>query len=185
MRIQVSDSFLISQGLNPGLIEAEYLKSIGCSPDFPHRFFAKVNIGHCCWHWMAAISNTGYGCIWTGGSMGQISAHVGSWILHFGVIPKGQCVLHNCPGGDHRWCVNPQHLWLGTREENNADRDRKLGTWAADKSPVAKLSSDQVIRLRKLHAEGTLNQRQAAKELNVCPATICLAVHGINWSTVH
>lgn len=40
-------------------------------------------------------------------------------------LPSWLCVLHNCPGGDNRACCNPDHLWVGTRGDNNRDREEK------------------------------------------------------------
>jgi hypothetical protein len=42
-----------------------------------------------------------------------------------GKIPNGMQVLHNCPGGDNSQCINPDHLWCGNQEQNNADRAMK------------------------------------------------------------
>jgi len=39
-----------------------------------------------------------------------------------GPIPKGMCVLHTC---DVRSCINPGHLYLGTNDDNVADRDSR------------------------------------------------------------
>ena len=71
-----------------------------------------------CWLWTGAKKRTGlpYGIIWVTNSP-KVSHRI-SWILHKGEIPKGLCVLHKC---DTPPCVNPDHLFLGTRVENNLD----------------------------------------------------------------
>lgn len=45
-----------------------------------------------------------------------------SWLLHRGEIPPGLMVCHHC---DRPGCVNPEHLFLGTHQENTDDRIRK------------------------------------------------------------
>lgn len=45
-----------------------------------------------------------------------------AWELYVGKVPDGMCVLHKC---DNRLCVNPTHLWIGTKKENTHDMIRK------------------------------------------------------------
>lgn len=63
---------------------------------------------------------TGYGVKRVGKKL--VGAHRWVWMQAHGPIPVGLCVLHTC---DVRHCVNLDHLWLGTKGENNADRDAK------------------------------------------------------------
>lgn len=83
------------------------------------RFWAKVGprpAGEC-WLWHSARHRSGHGQFGVG-PVDRIYAHRFSWELHNGPVPEGLCVLHRC---DVPACVNPDHLWLGTREDNMHD----------------------------------------------------------------
>lgn len=102
-------------------ITAEYLESQQLSGSFLRRFFRRVEITPECWFWKGGKRH-GYGVIGKGGKYGgSIPAHRASWIIHFGPIPNGLHVCHDCPDGDRRDCVNPAHLWLGTNADNHFD----------------------------------------------------------------
>lgn len=75
-----------------------------------------------CWLWNLTKYQNGYGWLKVFGKV--VSAHRFSYQLYRGEIPDGLHVKHSC---DVRHCVNPDHLSLGTHQENMqeaVERDR-------------------------------------------------------------
>ena len=90
------------------------------------RFWEKVDkngpihpvLGTRCWLWTANINPvTGYGQFSLTHSTGT-RVHRLAWELTNGPITGGLCVLHSC---DNKPCVNPGHLFLGTKLDNTQD----------------------------------------------------------------
>lgn len=73
-----------------------------------------------CWTWKASTLPFGYGLIRLGKR--RIPAHKLAWQEVHGPVPQGLCVLHQC---DNPPCVNPAHLFLGTKADNNRDMKNK------------------------------------------------------------
>lgn len=72
-----------------------------------------------CWLWIKAIRRPGYGAMTV--NRRCTTAHRFSYENLVGPIPPGMFVCHKC---DVRCCVRPDHLFVGTREDNG--RDMKL-----------------------------------------------------------
>ena len=84
----------------------------------PIRFWRFVSKENSCWLWTGKLNPDGYGLIRPNPTKEKVGAHRISWTLHNGPIPTGLCVLHKC---DKPSCVNPDHLFLGTVQDNVDD----------------------------------------------------------------
>src|SRR5262245_21355467 len=90
-----------------------------------HRFWTKVQRASRdqCWIWTGSLTKSGgYEQLACSRRLGPIRANRLPRELHYGAIPDGICVLHEC---DTPACVNPAHLFLGTRGDNCRDMGRK------------------------------------------------------------
>lgn len=151
-----------------------------------HRFWSKVIKTKSCWLFQNGIKRRDYGTFGLDGKVRK--AHIVSWIIHNGEIPDGMCVCHTC---DNPPCVRPDHLFLGTKQDNAldaADKGRLFRPPAECMArgvckPNVKLDDEKVRAIRQLHARG-LSYRQLAKQYNVGTRTIGHIVHRRKWKHV-
>ena len=136
-----------------------------------------------CWIWEASTVGNGYGQIRVHGRL--VLAHRLSFELHKEPIPEndsyhGMCVLHKC---DTPRCVNPDHLLLGTHEDNVDDMMQKgrhkvvMGSAHVN----AKLTEEQALEI--FHAEG--DQKEIAARYGVTQAAVSLIKRKKNWKHIH
>jgi len=143
------------------------------------RFWEKVKIREHeqCWNWVAHKRN-GYGMfqIWNRSH----SAHRLCWIMEFGPIPDGLCVLHSC---DNPSCCNPEHLFLGTHTDNMRDASRK-GKFhrKGELNGRAKLTEREVATIRNLHGKGGLTPTVLAKAFGVTRPAISQILRREHWT---
>ena len=107
-----------------------------------------------CWLWVGGKTRGGYGLFEKAAGVKRVPAHRYAWELLRGPIPEGLWVLHDCPGGDNPACVNPDHLFVGTQADNEADKVRKGRTAKGERQGSAKLTVDKVREMRHGRAEG-------------------------------
>jgi len=89
-----------------------------------------------------------------------------------GPIPSGLWALHTC---DNRACINPEHLYIGTRQ-NNIDDMVSRGRHKAERTRM--ISAEQEIEIRELHANGKSYSEIGAK-FGVTKQTIYKYIKGL------
>jgi Mor family transcriptional regulator len=97
-----------------------------------------------------------------------------SYELANGPIVDGLYACHKC---DNPRCVRPDHLFLGTHEENVADM------WNKHRGHT-KLSSTEVEEIITRYATGKITQRALAHEYDVDPASISSIIKGKGWKHI-
>jgi hypothetical protein len=161
-------------------VTVEYLASQGLSKNFPQRFWRKVSKTESCWIWTGNKSSGRYGEINKFGGHHLIKSHRASWILHYGPIPEGYSVCHRC---DNPACVRPDHLWIGTHDQNMKDmvsKGRSRGL-SGERHNLAKLNQDAVAYIRKHHNPQKRIGGMLARKFGVTRHTICSVFHNKSW----
>lgn len=134
-----------------------------------------------CWLWTGCVNHAGYGVMSAPGTRERLAHRVAFTVAH-GPIPDGLCVLHRC---DVPSCINPAHLFLGTRAVNNADRDAKGRRNQARgvRIACARLTDEVVRSIRELGAAGE-SHRSIARHFGIGHTTVGCVLRGTYWAHV-
>ena len=135
-----------------------------------------VHPGSRCWVWTGSRNFQGYGMIRPDHQIRRmIHAHRAAYQIYLGDIPSGLDVCHSC---DNPSCVNPEHLWIGTHQENMDDMVRKGRCIRAvgENTGNAKLTEDQVKEILS-----NIGTTRFAKKFNVSLSTIKRIKNGRTW----
>lgn len=96
-----------------------------------------------------------------------------------GPIPPGMLVCHSC---DNPPRCNPSHYFLGTTQDNTADRDAKGRQMRGSRHPRAQMTESQVAWAKSRF--GILSDNQIADQLGVSSASIGFMRRGKTWRHV-
>jgi hypothetical protein len=133
-----------------------------------------------CWLWQGIkFERTGYGQVTHEKrvySTHRMSMHV---FKSFDLKSKA-LILHRC---DVKHCINPDHLYVGTKEDNARDSMERGQQVKGSTHPNAKLSEDKVKEIWKLIALGKAPKDIAAR-FNVDVSTINLIKRRKTWTHV-
>lgn len=145
------------------------------------RFWPKVDKSGDCWEWTACKGVRGYGRFTVRHGESPQSAHRVAYELTFGVITNDLCVLHRC---DNPSCVRPDHLFLGTRNDNVQDAMSKGRHPAGERNGHAHFTNAVVQEIRKRYAAGGVTQRQLCKEYGVTAGPMSELLSGHSYHQV-
>ena len=159
-------------------------KSLTVLQKWERRYIPEPNSG--CHLWLCYYNEHGYGQTRVGGRKGcNILAHRLAWELFRGPIPDELFVLHRC---DNPACVNPDHLYVGTQVDNEADVARRkrwggprnLPCGAKHHHATAKLTSEQVRAIRV----DLRPQSEIARSYGVAQAAISRLKNGHSYTHI-
>ena len=144
---------------------------------FNNGYIIDDNTG--CWMWNGRCDNNGYGRLSHNGR--SYATHRLSYELIHKEPPGNLFVCHKC---DTPGCVNPEHLFLGTNEDNMKDmaakgRGNGNPAYGVDNN-MSILTEEQAQYIIDFnHYHGSLTY--LAKKFNTSPQTIYYVKHRKTW----
>jgi len=128
-----------------------------------------------CWEWTGSkMTNEDYGIAHFKGK--RIRAHRLSYTYHVGEIPEGLIVCHHC---DNPICINPDHLYAGTQQDNSNDMVRRgrHAVCLGEDRPNSVLKEWQVLLIRK----DKRKERVIAQDYGIAPSTAGSIRRKLSW----
>lgn len=138
------------------------------------RFLKHIYKTDTCWIWTGSITKKmGYGQFNIDGN--TYRSHRVSYELYKGQIPKGLLVRHIC---NNPPCVNPQHLEVGTHQDNVNDKMKSGRHQTGINHYKSKLTEEQVKEIRNRADEP---KTKLSKEFNTSMSNIYNIIKNKNW----
>ena len=133
-----------------------------------------------CWVWSRPLRHDGYA---NTNFRGINGGHRVSYYIHNKHDPGDMLVCHTC---DNPACVNPNHLFLGTPQDNTNDmilKGRKK-THPGMTNSAARLTNEQVIEIRSKYIPRIVTLQQLADEYGVSFQHISAIINRGLWTHV-
>ena len=130
-----------------------------------------------CLEWTGALNEAGYARLSVEGR--NVRVHRLNWELTHGAIPDGMFVCHRC---DNPKCVDPDHLFLGTNQDNVTDMMTKGRGSVGERQGNAKLSLADVRNIRGLPT--SMTHKEVADIYQISFQHVSRIRHGVNWNHV-
>lgn len=159
----------------------------GCRCPVEKRFWGRVDTAPGqgpsgdCWEWQGDRSSKGYGRLKETiepRRTRRVMATAIALRVAGRELQPGQCALHRC---DNPPCVRPDHLFIGTKGDNNRDRTAKGRGIKGERVNTCKLTEEQVAEIRALYATGEYSQPHLGRLFGVRHGTIGYIVRGETW----
>lgn len=145
--------------------------------DFLCRVIMPADIAKC-WIWAGSTNLGGYGQLRI--KRKPVMAHRYMYEYIHGAVPKKRHVCHHC---DNRPCVNPAHLFVGSRWDNMRDAISKGRMKCGEQHYMARLSEALVRQIRNDYASGA-RITDLSKRFGVGPPNIHNVVNRNTWKHV-
>lgn len=133
-----------------------------------------------CWEWRGNKFPKGYGRVAVSDT--TRGAHCIAYEVWVGAIPDGLLVRHSC---DNPPCINPEHLSVGTSQDNSNDmvERQRQNSVVGEAHYAAKLTADTVREIRKLYMEGW-TQPMLAERFGTTSKNMHMIVHNKTWKNL-
>lgn len=144
----------------------------------PAQYLAENSVPHesGCILWTGAIGGTGYGVGQIAGRL--IASHRLAYEVRHGEIPKGMHVCHAC---DVRACINPDHLFVGTHQDNMQDKVSKARQSRGEVHGMAKIYEEQALFILK----SGMSNSELAKMFGITRDHVAIIKSGKAWKHLH